>query len=121
MKGYKELEAWKKSMSLVTEVYTLTKGFPKEEIYGLTAQIRRAAISIPANIAEGMGRNHRKETIQFLHIARGSIYETDTLLTVALNVRIISGQQLLPVALMIEECIKILNGLIAYYEKSELK
>jgi four helix bundle protein len=121
MKGYKELEAWKKSMELVTDIYTLTRKFPKEELFGLTSQIRRAAISIPANIAEGIGRNHKKKTIQFLHIARGSIYEVDTLLTIATNVKIILEEEFVQISLKIEECRKILNGLITYYENSNLK
>jgi four helix bundle protein len=78
MTGYKQLEAWKKSMLLVKEVYILTKLFPKEEQYVLASQIKRAAVSVPSNIAEGSGRNYKKDTIQFLHIARGSLYEVET-------------------------------------------
>jgi len=121
MKGYKESGAWKKSMSLVTEIYSLTRLFPKEELYGLTSQIRRAAVSVPANIAEGIGRNYRKDTIQFLHIARGSVYELDTLLMITSNVGIINDEQIVSIALQIEECRKILNGLIIYFENSNLK
>ena len=108
-------------MSLVTEIYAITKFFPKEEIYGLTSQIKRAAVSIPSNIAEGIGRNYKKDTIQFLHIARGSLYEVDILFSIAINVGMISADKTEHILLLKDECIKILNGLINYYEKSDLK
>src|ERR1700712_2784613 len=92
MTSYKKLEAWKKSMELVKEIYSLTKGFPKEEIYGLTSQLKRAAVSIPTNIAEGSGRNYKKDTVQFLHISRGSIYEVETLLNIAVVIEIIKKE-----------------------------
>ena len=121
MTGYKKLEAWKKSMLLVKEIYVLTKSFPKEELYGLTSKTKRAAVSVPCNIAEGSGRNYKKDTIQFLHISRGSLYEVETLLNIAVMVEVISEEKFTPVSLLIEECLKILNGLISYYEKSNLK
>ncbi len=121
MTSYKNLEAWKKSMELVKEVYTLTKSFPKEELYALTSQVKRAAVSVPCNIAEGIGRNYKKDTIQFLHIARGSLYEVDTQLSIAVLVDIITQNALEPLSHLVEECHKILNGLISYYEKSNLK
>jgi len=121
MTSYKKLEAWKKSMNLVKEIYLVTKKYPKEELYALTSQTKRAAISIPSNIAEGSGRNYKKDTIQFLHISRGSIYELETLLNIAVMVEIISENDFAPLSGNIDECIKILNGLISYYEKSNLK
>jgi four helix bundle protein len=72
IKNYKDLVTWQKSMSLVTEVYLCTRLFPKEEIYGLTSQMKRAAVSIPSNIAEGHGRDSTKEYLYFLSIAYGS-------------------------------------------------
>ena len=90
MTSYKTLEAWKKSMDLVKDIYLLVKKYPKEELYGLTSQTKRAAVSVPCNIAEGVGRNHDKDTIQFLHTARGSMYELETLLNIAVMVEIIS-------------------------------
>lgn len=75
---YKELEAWKEARKLVKEVYSLTSSFPKSEIYGLTAQINRCAVSIPSNIAEGCTRFSDKDTKRFIDIALGSIAELDT-------------------------------------------
>jgi len=121
MTNYKNLEAWKKSMLLVKEIYLLTKKYPREELYALTSQTKRAAVSIPSNIAEGCGRNYKKDTIQFLHISRGSIYELETLLNIAVMVEIIGENDFASLAEKIDECIKILNGLISYYEKSGLK
>jgi len=83
MYHFEKLEIWQKAMEIVNEVYDVTKFFPSDEKFALIDQIRRAAISIPANIAEGSGRNSKKEFIQFLMIARGSLYETVTLLMVA--------------------------------------
>jgi four helix bundle protein len=76
--AYTDLEVWKTSRELVNWIYSSTKLFPKEEMYGLTQQMRRCAVSIPSNIAEGCGRNHPKDSIQFFHIARGSVYELET-------------------------------------------
>jgi len=78
LKNYKELIVWQKSYHLCLEIYKLTKGFPKEEIYGLSSQIRRAAISVPCNIAEGYGRKTTLDYIRFLYIAYGSICELET-------------------------------------------
>jgi len=83
MKSYKDLELWQVSMNFVSEVYTLTKSFPKEELYGLTSQIRRCAISIPSNIAEGSSRKGTKEFIQFLWIANGSLSDFETQIEIA--------------------------------------
>ncbi len=121
MTNYKNLEAWKKSMELVREVYILTKKYPKEELYALTSQTKRAAISVPANIAEGSGRNYKKDTIQFLHISRGFLYELETLLNSAVMIDIISEKQFEPFVSRLDECLKILNGLITYYEGASLK
>ncbi len=79
-KGYKKLFIWQKADELAYQVYILTKAFPKEEIYGLTSQLRRAVTSIPINIVEGSGRQNRKEFKQFINIALGSLAETEYLL-----------------------------------------
>ncbi len=122
MSNYKTLDAWKVSMDLVKEIYILTKQFPKEELYGLTSQIRRSAVSIPTNIAEGLGRQYKKDTLQFFYVSRGSIYELETLINIGLMANIISEndfQKLLP---PIERALKLLYGLIKSYEtRTDLK
>ena len=89
-KGYRDLLVWQKSMQLAVEVYKLTSNFPREEVYGLTSQIRRSAISVPSNIAEGRGRLNKNEFRQFLGIARGSIYELQTQLELAESLQMAS-------------------------------
>src|SRR5258708_29111896 len=113
-KTYKELDVWIKSRILVKEIYATTMSFPKEELYGLTSQIRRSAVSVPSNIAEGYGRQYKKETIHFLHIARGSIYELETQLYVAFDLKFIPEQRFNELIVLIEECRKLLIGLINY-------
>jgi len=83
VKRYKDLIAWQKAMDLVEEIYKITKSFPKEELYGLTSQIRRAAVSIPSNIAEGHCRNGRREFVHHFPIALGSLGEMETQVTLA--------------------------------------
>ena len=80
---YRDLKVWQKSMALVISVYTFTKSFPKDELYGLTPQLRRCAVSIPSNIAEGYGRNSTKDYVRFLRIAMGSLFELQTLLEIS--------------------------------------
>ena len=108
---YEDLIAWQKSYHLVLEVYKVSRYFPKDEQYGLTSQIRRAAVSAPSNIAEGWGRGSRKEYIRFLEIARGSIYELDTQLRLATDLGYMQ-QQNLDVLNLTQEVSKILNGLV---------
>jgi four helix bundle protein len=83
MSDYKDLNVWKESMDLVENVYRLVKLFPKEEIYALTDQLKRAVVSVPSNIAEGQNRNTDKEFVQFLYIALGSASEVETQLLIA--------------------------------------
>jgi four helix bundle protein len=85
MKSYRELHVWNKGMQLSFAVYRITSTFPREEIYGLTSQLRRAAVSVPSNIAEGYGRNTRGDYKQFLGIARGSTLELQTQMLIALE------------------------------------
>lgn len=80
---HKDLDAWKEAIQLVEDVYNITRSFPKEEMYGLTSQLRRAAVSIPSNIAEGAARSSKKEFTQFLYIALGSVSEVETQLVIA--------------------------------------
>lgn len=121
MSNYQKLEAWKESMGLVKEIYLETKKFPKEELYGLTSQARRASVSIPSNIAEGMGGQYKKDTIQFIHVSRGSVYELETLLNIAVMIGMLDEKVFLKILPLIEKVIRLLNGLINYLEKSKLK
>ena len=116
MKSYQELEVWKKSKEIVLDIYRASNSFPTEEKYGLISQIRRASISVPANIAEGHGRNHTRDTLQFLHISRGSLYELETLLILSNELNYLKINTLNSIAEKITECIKMLNGLINYFE-----
>ncbi len=116
IRSYKDLEVWKKAVALVTDVYRETRSFPKEEIYAVTNQIRRAASSVPANIAEGWGRGKTKEFCQFLRIARGSLLELETHLIVAGNLAYIKADENQRLAAGIEEVSKMLNALIAKLE-----
>lgn len=120
-KPHKKLEVWKKSMSLVFEVYRLTKLFPPEEKYGLVPQIRRAAVSIPSNIAEGAARNTRKEFANFLHTAQGSLSELDTQLEISLGLSYLTTESLEPLRTLTEIVDKMLTGLIKSLKSKEWK
>ena len=117
-KTYKELDVWLKSRSLVKYVYLITQSFPKEELYGLVSQMRRCAVSIPSNIAEGYGRQYKKETIQFFHIARESLYELETQLFIAFDLNYLIESKQKELILQVEECRKLLGGLIKYFENN---
>ena len=113
LQSYRELIAWQKAVELVVTIYDVTKTFPKEEIYGLTAQMRRCAVSVPSNIAEGQGRLSTGEFKQFLGNARGSLFELQTQITIAERLKFVTAeraQQLLDSAI---EVGKISNGLLA--------
>jgi four helix bundle protein len=109
---YRELIAWQKGVALVTDVYRWTASLPKSEVYGLTSQIRRAAASVPANIAEGQGRQSRGEFKQFLGHARGSLYELETHVLVGFNLGYFSEQERSQVFARIHEVGRLLNGLL---------
>jgi len=85
IKTYRDLVVWQKSMALVTDVYKTTKSFPKDETYGIVSQMRRCAVSIPSNIAEGYGRNSSSDYVRFLRMAMGSLYELQTQFDIPLN------------------------------------
>ena len=91
-KGYKKLIVWKKADELSYQVYIETKYFPKEEIYGITSQLRRAALSVPTNIVEGYGRQGKKELKQFINIALGSLAETEYLLDFSLKLNLLNKE-----------------------------
>ena len=109
---YRDLEVWQRSMDLVEEIYQQTRQFPKEELYGLTSQIRRAVVSVPANIAEGYGRIHRKEYIHHLSIARGSLWEVETLLQLAVRLTYVERNQGMKLWDRLQEVGRLLNGLL---------
>ncbi len=115
VQNYQDLIAWQKAMTMVTEIYELTKQFPSDERFGLTAQIRRAAVSIPSNIAEGHARNSTGEFIQFLGIARGSLAEVNTQLLIAKNLRYVESIEMQLDAAA--EVGRILNGLMKSLKK----
>ena len=92
IKSYKDLRVWQKSIELVKRIYLITQKLPKEEMYGLTNQMRRSAVSIPSNIAEGKMRQHRNEYVQFLYIALGSCSELDTQLIITRELKYISEE-----------------------------
>ena len=112
IRSHRDLIAWQKAMNLVTRAYGLTKNFPHEEIYGLTRQTRRAAASVPANIAEGQGRRLKREFHQFLATARGSLMELDTHLELAFRVGYINREEHLAIQKDLNEVGRILNGLM---------
>jgi four helix bundle protein len=118
MKSYTDLDVWIEARKLVSVVYLVSKNYPKEEIYGITNQIRRSAVSIPSNIAEGCGRKSSKETIYFLHIARGSLYELETQMYLSSDQKYISEEELVSILEQIVSCKKLLNGFINYYKKA---
>ena len=114
---HKDLNVWKKAMDLAAQVYSLTAKFPKEELYGLTSQIRRSAVSIPSNIAEGAARHSRKEFIQFLHIASGSVAELETQLLLAIQIGLLSGDHIIS---HVEEVRRLLLGLLRSLKKKPI-
>ena len=112
LRSYQELIGWKKGIELVTDVYRLTQKFPKQEIYGLTSQIRRAAVSIPSNIAEGQGRMSRGEFKQFLGHARGSVFELESQVLIARNLAYLNMEEGEVLLERIAELGRVLNGLL---------
>ena len=112
-RSYKDLVAWQKAMDLVTATYRVSARFPKDEVFGLTSQLRRAAVSIPSNIAEGQGRLSTKEFRYFLGQARGSLMEVETQLQIAKNLGYAQEANIAQTLGMCSEVGKILNGLLA--------
>ena len=110
--SYKDIVVWQKSVELVTEIYAATAKFPREEVFGLTSQLRRCAVSAPSNIAEGQGRATKGEFIQFLAHARGSLFELETQLLIAGQLGYLSSKRQRFLGLQVEEVAKILNGLL---------
>lgn len=116
-KSYTQLEVWQLARKLVAEVYAASKAFPKDELFGLTNQLRRAAVSIPSNIAEGCGRQTPRDTINFLFIARGSLYELETQLYVALDLDYLTSSTVEALFIQVTSCKKLLHGFINHYRQ----
>ena len=112
IQSYKDLEVWKMSIEFVKEIYLITKQFPKEEQFGLVQQLKRAAISIPCNIAEGKMRGHRKEYIQFLYISLGSCGEVSTQLFIALELNYIDENTYNQLSAKIDHISRMIRNLI---------
>lgn len=113
---YEDLKVWRRAMDLVIEIYRSTSSFPRQEIYGLTSQMRRAAVSVPSNIAEGKGRFSRKELLQFLFHARGSLLELQTQITIGRELDFLppaEGKKLTDLA---SEVGRLLNGLVNRFQ-----
>ena len=112
---HKDLEAWKKSIELVTRIYEVTKSFPEEEKYGIITQIRRAAVSIPSNIAEGAARNSNKEMCYFINIALGSLAELETQLIISEKLHYFNDTELYQ---QINKVMSLIVGLKKYLSKT---
>lgn len=93
IKTYRDLIVWQKSMTLVTDIYLATKSFPCDELYTLTSQLRRCAISVPSNIAEGYGRNSTWDYKRYLQIAKGSLFELQTQIEIAVNLKYLAAEK----------------------------
>lgn len=117
--GFKSLLVWQKSYALTIKIYKVTEKFPKSEIYGLVSQMRRAAISVPANIAEGYERQYNKEYIQFLTVARGSLGELETYLLLAKDLKYITRRTFEELEQDRKEVIRLLQGLIRSQESKQ--
>ena len=108
-RGHYNLDAWKVSRQLVSAIYRLTQGFPKEELFGLTSQLRRAAVSVPSNIAEGAARAGEREFAQFLNLARGSLSELETQLLIAGDLGYIRADD--PIFAAVDRVSRLITGL----------
>lgn len=114
---YTKLDVWQEARKLANIIYTISKQFPREEVYGITNQMKRCAVSVPSNIAEGCGRQTSKDTIQFLHISRGSLYELETQFFIALDQKYMAEEQFNQVFELIQSCKRLRDGFINYYKK----
>jgi four helix bundle protein len=114
MRGHRDLIAWQKGMQLVKEIYRVTRDFPRDETYGLSGQLRRAAISVPSNLAEGHGRNSRREFHQFVGHARGSLLEVETQIEIARDLGYVSAPVARNLLAKTDELGRVLTGLRAW-------
>jgi four helix bundle protein len=112
VKDYRDLIVWQKAMDLVETIYRTTGAFPREEIYGLTSQIRRAAVSIPSNIAEGNGRHTTRDYVHFLGMAYGSVKEVETQVLIAERLQYINSVHSAELVQMTTEIARLISGLV---------
>ena len=112
VKDYSQLETWQKAMDLAESVYSATKSYPKDELYGLTSQTRRSAVSVPSNIAEGQGRGSGRDCVRFLAVARGSLCELETQLLLAQRLRYIDRTSVGPLWSQSATVGRLINGRI---------
>jgi len=119
MNSYRKLEVWKRSYSLAREIYRATEDFPRRELYGMTAQLRRAAVSIPSNIAEGEGRYTRRESIRFLRNSRGSLFELETQLLLSGDFGYLDQKMVLHFLEVTDEIGRMISGLVRYLARKE--
>lgn len=117
-KAYRQLKAWQHAMEAYDAICQISRDFPADERYGLVQQIRRAALSVPSNIAEGYGRHHRREYLHHLYMARGSLMEVETQLIAAVRQQMCNREAAVPVWSALQETGKTLHGLIAALERS---
>ena len=117
-KSHKDLKVWQRSLEFVTVIYTLTNNFPQSEKFGLTNQIRRSAVSIPSNIAEGSARNHDKEFIQFLYIALSSASELDTQIRISVNLEFLNKEKSKELLEELDSISKMIQGLIRFVKNT---
>lgn len=117
--SYKDLDVWSMGMRLAELTYLLTKDFPAEERYGLTSQMRRCSVSIPANIAEGWGRQSRQDYIRFLRISQGSLRELETFLIFTTRIQLLSDEQIAQAIDLIENESRMLRSLIQSLERGK--
>lgn len=115
-RSFRGLLVWRQAMALARDCYLLTKNFPREELYGVTSQLRRAAVSVPANIAEGSGRKTARDYLQFLRIAQGSLREVETYLLLAPVISLTTREAVAPLLSQTASVAKLLNRLIQSLE-----
>jgi four helix bundle protein len=119
--SYRDVKVWQKAVEFVVDIYLCTRALPREEVYGLANQLRRAAVSVPSNIAEGKGRRTDKEFSLFLHHARGSIFEVETQLTIAGRLGYFTRAEIERLGNSASQIARMLNGLINSISSSQPK
>ena len=118
-KMFENLDAWKQATELVIRIYEITAAFPKEEIFGITAQLRRAAISIASNIAEGAGRKSKKDFRQFTHMASGSLNEVESLLYISLRLNLLTKEFYTELKEKVDKVGRLIGGLLRYLDEKK--